>query len=66
MLLKQDQKVCSPISSIICLLPVAYENKVLRKEEAYDKLYVCGKCQEGCETCVDDTPCLATYNWTFR
>eukprot|EP00093_Oithona_nana_P001933 01933.XXX_6145_13476_1 [CDS] Oithona nana genome sequencing. len=48
------------------LVEIAYENKVLRKEEAYDKLYVCGKCQEGCETCVDDTPCLATYNWTFR
>ena len=45
---------------------VAYETKLRQNDEAYDQLYVCGKCQEGCETCHDDSPCLASYNWTFR
>ena len=45
---------------------MAYETKLRQHDKAYDQLYVCGKCQEGCETCNDDSPCLASYNWTFR
>jgi len=48
------------------LVEVAYEAKERQNDTAYNQLYVCGKCQAGCETCIDDTPCLASYNWTFR
>ena len=48
------------------LFAVAYEARERQNDTAYNQLYVCGKCQPGCETCIDDTPCLASYNWTFR
>ncbi|GFY80166.1 probable G-protein coupled receptor CG31760 [Trichonephila inaurata madagascariensis] len=32
----------------------------------YDMLYICKRCQPGCDVCEDDSPCLANYNWAFR
>ena len=64
-----QQQLASSSAHIITKRPfflVAFEAREERSDEAYDKLYVCGKCREGCETCVDDSPCLAPYNWTFR
>ncbi|GFS85893.1 probable G-protein coupled receptor CG31760 [Trichonephila clavipes] len=29
-------------------------------------LYICKRCQPGCDVCEDDSPCLANYNWAFR
>lgn len=48
------------------LVEVAYEAKLRQNDNAYDQLYICGKCQDGCGICIDDTPCLADFNWTFR
>ena len=48
------------------LLTVAYKDKKERNTEAYDDMYRCLECQEGCDSCIDDKPCLATYNWGFR
>ena len=33
---------------------------------AYQYFYECSPCAEGCDTCVDSSPCLASYDWTFR
>ncbi|XP_022237695.1 probable G-protein coupled receptor CG31760 [Limulus polyphemus] len=33
---------------------------------SYDLLYVCKPCRIGCESCVDNSPCLSPYNWAFR
>lgn len=29
-------------------------------------MYYCKRCAPGCEMCVDESPCLSTYNWAFR
>ena len=44
----------------------AFQDKVDEIDNIYDDLYQCLKCQPGCESCFDDSPCLATYNWVFR
>lgn len=28
--------------------------------------FSCKECQDGCETCVDDSPCFVTYNHLLR
>lgn len=50
----------------MCSIVVAFEAKLRQNDNAYDQLYVCAACQKGCHTCIDDSPCLADYNWTFR
>lgn len=32
----------------------------------YDYMFSCERCQPGCERCLDNSPCLSTYNWAFR
>ncbi|XP_033609513.1 probable G-protein coupled receptor CG31760 isoform X2 [Cryptotermes secundus] len=32
----------------------------------YHQMFRCLKCAPGCETCHNNAPCLATYNWPFR
>ena len=44
----------------------AFQDKMDEIDNVYDDLYQCLKCQPGCESCFDDSPCLATYNWVFR
>jgi hypothetical protein len=32
----------------------------------YRQMFRCLKCAPGCETCHNNAPCLAVYNWPFR
>ena len=48
------------------LISVAYKDKKERNTATYDDMYKCIKCQDGCDTCTDNKPCLATYQWEFR
>ena len=47
-------------------LQVAYYDSYLQGSTTYSMLYVCMECPPGCDTCSDDTPCLAEYSWGFR
>ena len=46
--------------------PVAHRNKLSFNSQVYDQLYRCLPCASGCDACVDDSPCLAPYDWSFR
>ncbi|GIY66314.1 hypothetical protein CDAR_457871 [Caerostris darwini] len=48
------------------LVESAYKDKMTLNSPTYDMLYVCKRCQPGCDVCEDDSPCLANYNWAFR
>ncbi|KAG8184190.1 hypothetical protein JTE90_010225 [Oedothorax gibbosus] len=48
------------------LVEAAYRDKITLNSPTYDMLYICKRCQPGCDTCEDDSPCLANYNWAFR
>lgn len=48
------------------LVEVAYYDSYLQGSTTYSMLYVCLPCPPGCETCTDDTPCLAQYSWPVR
>lgn len=48
------------------LVEVAFKDKELQDNDAYDILYECQSCAPGCSTCIDSTPCLANYHWPFR
>ena len=50
----------------ISFVSVAYKDKKKRNTASYDDNYKCIKCQEGCDSCVDSSPCLATYHWGLR
>lgn len=45
---------------------VAFRNKLTFNSPVYDQLYRCLPCSAGCDVCVDDSPCLAPYDWPFR
>ena len=60
----KSQLLTSSLSHFFRL--VAWNDKVKGSSESYNVLYQCKKCSPGCETCTDNSPCLATYNWTFR
>ncbi|KAI9552491.1 hypothetical protein GHT06_022857 [Daphnia sinensis] len=45
---------------------LAYRNKLTFNSPVYDQLYRCLPCSAGCDVCVDDSPCLAPYDWPFR
>ncbi|TRY80523.1 hypothetical protein TCAL_12818 [Tigriopus californicus] len=48
------------------LVEVAWNDKLHEGSDAFDLLYRCQPCAEGCATCLDASPCLAYYNWMFR
>jgi len=48
------------------LVEDAFSDKFTKNDHVYDNTYQCLQCQPGCDTCIDQAPCLATYNWTFR
>lgn len=48
------------------LVELAWNDKLHEGSDAYDLLYRCQPCAEGCTTCLDASPCLAHYNWIFR
>lgn len=29
-------------------------------------MFTCKRCAAGCDVCVDESPCLSTYDWAFR
>lgn len=43
-----------------------YSIYLMSRSVQYDMIYVCQKCQPGCDTCKDNSPCLSSYNWAFR
>ena len=59
-------KICGWIKIADSLISVAYKDKKERNKATYDDIYKCVKCQDGCDTCIDNKPCLATYQWGFR
>jgi len=55
------------------MVEVAWHDKSSRSHgvsdgvlSSYDALYVCVPCAPGCNACSDPSPCLASYDWTFR
>ncbi|KAI1303642.1 putative G-protein coupled receptor [Halotydeus destructor] len=48
------------------LVEQAWDMKIKQNGLAYDIMYTCKPCAEGCDTCFDGSPCLSTYNWAFR
>ncbi|XP_076361072.1 putative G-protein coupled receptor CG31760 isoform X2 [Tachypleus tridentatus] len=48
------------------LVESAWKAKQAIVSPSYDLLYVCKPCRTGCESCVDNSPCLSPYNWAFR
>ncbi|KAG1665823.1 putative G-protein coupled receptor [Nymphon striatum] len=44
----------------------AYRGKLLTSSVNFDLLYTFKKCQPGCDECINDDPCLSSYNWMFR
>ncbi|XP_054713138.1 probable G-protein coupled receptor CG31760 [Uloborus diversus] len=48
------------------LVESAFKDKMTLNSPTYDMLFVCKRCQPGCDFCEDDSPCLANYNWAFR
>ncbi|XP_063239005.1 metabotropic glycine receptor-like [Bacillus rossius redtenbacheri] len=45
-----------------------YEKLMLGEDSDYQLAgsYECLQCAEGCETCADDKPCVASLNWVVR
>ncbi|XP_060537429.1 metabotropic glycine receptor-like [Cylas formicarius] len=45
-----------------------YEKRILGELTQYDKegIFECLACPEGCESCVDDRPCVVSLNWVLR
>jgi len=33
---------------------------------SYDYMFYCKRCAAGCDVCVDESPCLSSYDWAFR
>lgn len=50
----------------LILSQVAYSDSLKASSTTYSTLYICLPCPPGCDTCSDDTPCLAEYNLAFR
>ncbi|XP_045475935.1 probable G-protein coupled receptor CG31760 [Harmonia axyridis] len=48
------------------LVEVAWQQKEENITDTWDLIFECKKCEPGCHTCIDQSPCLATYNWPFR
>ncbi|KAK2726152.1 hypothetical protein QYM36_000567 [Artemia franciscana] len=48
------------------LAEMAYLDKARFESDIYDRIYRCQKCAIGCETCVDDQPCIVPHDWTLR
>ncbi|XP_031627077.1 probable G-protein coupled receptor CG31760 isoform X2 [Contarinia nasturtii] len=48
------------------VMEVAYKEFRDNKSTYYEDVFRCTRCAEGCVTCSDGTPCLASYNWAFR
>ena len=42
-----------------------YLDKILDKDNKYDQ-FKCIACSKGCESCVDDSPCLVDYDVMLR
>ncbi|XP_065570899.1 metabotropic glycine receptor-like isoform X2 [Artemia franciscana] len=45
-----------------------YEKKLMGETTVYDNegQFECLPCPEGCETCIDDRPCVLTLHWMMR
>ncbi|KAI9562198.1 hypothetical protein GHT06_013163 [Daphnia sinensis] len=45
-----------------------YEKKLMGLDGVYDQegKFECLPCPEGCDVCVDDSPCIVTLNWVMR
>uniref|UniRef100_T1JDG3 G-protein coupled receptors family 3 profile domain-containing protein n=1 Tax=Strigamia maritima TaxID=126957 RepID=T1JDG3_STRMM len=45
-----------------------YEKLLQREDNLYDGLgmFECFPCADGCDTCSDDRPCVASINWVMR
>ncbi|XP_069187445.1 uncharacterized protein [Procambarus clarkii] len=45
-----------------------FEKKIMGEVSVYDEegSFECLPCAEGCETCVDDSPCVVTLHWVMR
>ena len=63
---ESNTKITKTFKSLTFFLSVAYKDKKRRNTASYDDNYKCIKCQEGCDSCVDSSPCLATYHWGLR
>ncbi|OQV19086.1 putative G-protein coupled receptor [Hypsibius exemplaris] len=44
----------------------AYADWIQHGSRDYLASYDCNACPEGCETCVDATPCMAEWDWALR
>lgn len=47
-------------------MEVAYREYRDNISTYYQDVFRCNRCAEGCVTCTNSSPCLATYNWPFR
>uniref|UniRef100_T1GNW4 G-protein coupled receptors family 3 profile domain-containing protein n=1 Tax=Megaselia scalaris TaxID=36166 RepID=T1GNW4_MEGSC len=50
------------------VLEEEYEKLMLGRNSSYNvnQEYECLPCAEGCESCEDDSPCIAALNWPMR
>lgn len=48
------------------VMEVAYREYRDNISSYYQDVFRCNRCAEGCITCINSAPCLATYNWPFR
>ncbi|XP_076275307.1 putative G-protein coupled receptor CG31760 [Rhynchophorus ferrugineus] len=48
------------------LVEVAWEEKLENASDSWNAIFQCRKCAPGCHSCIDSSPCLATYHWPFR
>ncbi|KAJ4433404.1 hypothetical protein ANN_15663, partial [Periplaneta americana] len=48
------------------LVEAAWMEREQNVSSMYHEMFRCLKCAPGCETCHNNAPCLATYNWPFR
>ncbi|KAJ9595751.1 hypothetical protein L9F63_013070, partial [Diploptera punctata] len=48
------------------LIEAAWLENEMNVSSVYHEMFRCLKCAPGCETCHNNAPCLATYNWPFR
>lgn len=48
------------------IMEVAFVDYLTNVSSFYVDAFICLPCMEGCESCIDATPCQATYQWPFR
>ncbi|XP_075033125.1 putative G-protein coupled receptor 179 [Mixophyes fleayi] len=62
-----DERNGSILSKYQCVCqPGYYRTQLEGSDNSYPGITPCTRCSKGCDTCVDDSPCLVEEDWALR